>query len=71
VFLLLSLNVNNLGKAVLHFAFTPFCSWGRAKLSLQIIEHNCAYVKFSLASYNLLPTVSVEYFHIPESEKPS
>jgi hypothetical protein len=29
------LNVNNLGKAaVLHFAFIPFCSWGRAKLSL-------------------------------------
>jgi hypothetical protein len=24
-----------------------FCSWGHAKLSLQIIGYNCAYVKFS------------------------
>jgi hypothetical protein len=40
-----SLNVNNLGKAVvLHFAL--FCGWGSAKLSLPIIGHNCAYVKF-------------------------
>jgi hypothetical protein len=32
-FLLLSLNLNNLGKAaVLHFAL--FCGWGHAKLSL-------------------------------------
>jgi hypothetical protein len=31
-------NVNNLGKAsVLHFAFTTFCSWGHAKLSLPFI----------------------------------
>jgi hypothetical protein len=30
-----SLNINNLGKAaVLHVAFTPFWSWGYAKLSL-------------------------------------
>jgi hypothetical protein len=41
-----SLNINNLGKAaVLHFAL--FHSWGHTKLSLQIIGHNCAYVKFS------------------------
>jgi hypothetical protein len=33
-----SLNVNILGKtAVLHFALTPFCSWGCVKHSLQII----------------------------------
>jgi hypothetical protein len=33
-----SLKVNVLGKAaVLHFALTHFCSWGRAKLSLWII----------------------------------
>jgi hypothetical protein len=43
-----SLKVNNLGKAaVLHFALALFCSWGCAKLSLPIIEHSCAYVKFS------------------------
>jgi hypothetical protein len=43
-----SLNINILGKApVLHFAHTLFWDWGRAKLSLQIIEHNCAYVNFS------------------------
>jgi hypothetical protein len=43
-----SLNVNILGKAaVLHFALTLFCGWGHAKLSLKIIEHNCAYVSFS------------------------
>jgi hypothetical protein len=42
-----SLNVNNLGKkAVLHFAFSPFCGWGHTKLSL-LIWHSCAYVKFS------------------------
>jgi hypothetical protein len=29
------------------FCLHPFCGWGHAKLSLQIIEHNCAYVKFS------------------------
>jgi hypothetical protein len=53
VFLLLSLKVNNLGKAaVLHFAF--FCGWGHAKLSLPIILHSCAYVKFSQAFHNLL-----------------
>jgi hypothetical protein len=50
-----SLNVNNLGKAaVLHFAL--FCSWGCAKLSLPIIGHSCAYVKFSRAFHNMLPT---------------
>jgi hypothetical protein len=37
-----SLNINNSGKgAVLHFALFL------AKLSLLIIEHSCAYVKFS------------------------
>jgi hypothetical protein len=31
-------DVDILGKAaVLHFALTPFCGWGHAKLSLQII----------------------------------
>jgi hypothetical protein len=43
---LTSLNVNNLGKAaVLHPAL--FWGWGLAKLSLPIIGHSCAYVKFS------------------------
>jgi hypothetical protein len=38
-----SLNVNILGKAsVLHFALTPFCGLGCAKLSLQIIGNSCA-----------------------------
>jgi hypothetical protein len=42
--LLLSLNVNNLGKAaVLHFAL--FCGWGHPKFSLLIIGNSCAYVK--------------------------
>jgi hypothetical protein len=50
-----SLNRNNLGKVtVLHFAL--FCSWGHAKLSKMLIGHNCTYVKFSQASYNLFPT---------------
>jgi hypothetical protein len=41
-------NVNILGKAVvLHFALALFCSWGHAKLSLLIISHSCAYVRFS------------------------
>jgi hypothetical protein len=41
-----SLNINNLGKAaVLHFAL--FCGWGHTKLSLPIIGHSFAYVKFS------------------------
>jgi hypothetical protein len=41
-----SLNINNLGKAAgLHPAL--FCGWGLAKLSLPIIGHSCAYVKFS------------------------
>jgi hypothetical protein len=41
-----SLNINNLGKAaVLHLA-SFFCGWGHPKLSLQITEHNCAYVRF-------------------------
>jgi hypothetical protein len=52
--------VNILGKvALLNFALTLFCSWGCAKLSLQIIEHICAYVKFSWVSHNLLPTVEL------------
>jgi hypothetical protein len=38
MFLFLSLNVNNLGKAdILHFALAVFCGWGHAKLSLPII----------------------------------
>jgi hypothetical protein len=48
-------SLNNLGKAaVLHPAL--FCSWGHAKLSLLIIGHSCAYVRFSQASHNLFPT---------------
>jgi hypothetical protein len=43
-----SLNINNLGKsAVLHFTLALFGSWGHAKLSLPIIGHSCACVKFS------------------------
>jgi hypothetical protein len=42
---------------VLHFAL--FCGWGCAKLSLLIIGHSCAYVKFSQASHNPLPTVGL------------
>jgi hypothetical protein len=42
------LNVNILGNAaVLHFALALLCGWGHAKLSLQILEPNCAFVKFS------------------------
>jgi hypothetical protein len=37
---------------VLPFALAPFCGLGYARLSLQIIWHSCAYVKFSGFSYS-------------------
>jgi hypothetical protein len=49
---------NILGKpAALYLILALFCGQGSAKLSLQNIEYSCAYVQFSEAFHNPLPTL--------------
>jgi hypothetical protein len=52
-------DINILGKAAaLHLILSLFCGWGCAKLSLQNIEYNCAYVLIGFSysvSHILLP----------------